>query len=124
VNALVTYHFSQAEEKGIHCAATLFVPERLGLPADELSIILGNALENAVKGAETMEDTGYVEFSARPVNDCVVFDIENNHRPGAYRKGADVGLTSIRNLCEKNDGRANATDADGTFRLNIVLRLG
>ncbi len=124
VNTLVTFHFAQAEEKGIACTAKLYVPEALDVPAAELAAILGNALENSVKGAETMGDVGYISIAAKPAKDCVSIDLENNYLPGAYRKGSGVGLSSIRTLCEKNRGCAEATDAEGTFRLNILLRLG
>ncbi len=32
-------------------------------------------------------------------------------------------VSSIRELAEKNQGRARVEDADGVFRLTIVLRL-
>lgn len=123
VNTLTTYHFAQADEKGIACAAKLFVPARLAVPTAELAVILGNALENSLRGAESMGDVGYISFSAMPARDCIVFDIENNYRPGGYRKGSGVGLSSIKTLCEKNGGRAEVTDEGGIFKLNIVLRL-
>jgi sensor histidine kinase regulating citrate/malate metabolism len=122
VNTLVAYHFEQAREKGIACSSTLYVPENLAVPTDELAVILGNALENAVKGAESTE-SGYIRFDAKPVKDCIVFDLENTYRPGAYPRGYGVGLSSIRELCEKNQGRAKVEDTGRVFRLNIVLRL-
>jgi sensor histidine kinase regulating citrate/malate metabolism len=123
VNTLVAYHFEQAREKSIVCSSTLYVPEGLAIPTAELAVILGNALENAVKGAESMEEKGYIRFDAKPVKDCIVFDMENNYRPGAYPKGYGVGLSSIRELCEKNQGRAKVEDNEGVFKLNVVLRL-
>ncbi len=73
--------------------------------------------------AETAAAVGYIRFDAKPVKDRIVFELENNYRPGVYRKGAGVGLASIRELAEKNQGRARVEDADGVFRLTIVLRL-
>ena len=122
VNTLTAYHFARAREAGVVCSSALYVPEALALPTAELAVILGNALENAVKGAESMNETGYIRFNAKPVKDCVVFDLENNYRPGGYRQGSRVGLSSLCELCEKNRGRATALDDSGVFHLNIVLR--
>ena len=123
VNTLAAYHFARAREAGIACSATLYVPETLAIPPAELAVILGNALENALKGAESMQDNAYISFSAKPVKDYLVFDLENNYMPGGYRKGTEMGLASIRELAEKHQGRAKVEDKDGVFRLNIVLRL-
>jgi signal transduction histidine kinase len=128
VNTLAAYHFAKAREAGITCSATLHVPETLAIPPAELAVILGNALENAFKGAESVHvpagsGQGYIRFDAKPVKDYLVFDLENNYLPGGYRKGAEMGLASIRELAEKHQGRAKAEDRDGVFRLNIVLRL-
>ena len=154
VNTLAAYHFARAREAGIACTATLYVPETLAIPPAELAVILGNALENALKGAESMRERGrtgsaeapqgsepglasgeagasarqdggpgYISFSAKPVKDYLVVDVENNYRPGGYSKGMGMGLASIRELAEKHQGRAHVEDRDGVFRLNIVLRL-
>jgi signal transduction histidine kinase len=123
VNTLAAYHFARAREMGIACSATLHVPQTPAIPPAELAVILGNALENAFKGALSMQDSGYVRFDAKPVKDYLVFDVENNYLPGGYHKGAGMGLASIRELAEKHQGRAKVEDRDGVFRLNIVLRL-
>jgi hypothetical protein len=123
VNTLTAYHFARAQAAGIACSAALYVPERLAIPPADLAVIIGNALENAQKGAESLGEAGYIRFEAKPVKDCLVFDLKNNYRPGGYRQGAGVGLSSIRELAAKYQGRAKADDADGVFTLNIVLRL-
>jgi signal transduction histidine kinase len=123
VNTLVAYHFAQAREAGIACSSALYVPEALAIPPAELAVILGNALENALKGAQSMKDNGYIRFDAKPVKDYLVFDVENNYLPGGYSKGAGMGLASIRELAEKHQGRAKVEDRGGGFKLNIVLRM-
>jgi hypothetical protein len=123
MNALAAHYLAQATEKGIAFAMRLRVPENLAAPAAELSAIFGNALENSLKGAESMGENGYITFDARPAKDSVGFLLENNYRPGAYRKGSGMGLASIRTLCGKNGGMAEIEDEGGIFRLNIVLRM-
>ncbi len=96
VNTLTAYHFARAREAGVACSSALYVPEALALPTAELAVILGNALENAVKGAESLGENAYISFGAKPVKDCVVFDLENNYRPGGYRQGSLVGLDCVK----------------------------
>ncbi len=47
-NALLSYYSQQAEEVGIEFSAKCNIPSEFSIPNDELTIILGNLLENAV----------------------------------------------------------------------------
>ncbi len=123
VNAVVSYHFGVAEEKGVHCVAKAFVPADLPVPDAELSLLLGNALENCVKGAGSLGDLGYIVFSARPVRGYMAFTFENNYRPGGYVTGERAGLVSIRQLCERRHGRMEVTDSGGKFILKAFVAM-
>ncbi len=123
VNAVVSYHFGVAEEKGVHCVARAFVPADLAVPEAELSLLLGNALENCVKGAVPLGDLGYITFSARPVRGYMAFTFENNYSPGGYATGEQAGLASIRRICERRHGRVEVTDNEGKFTLKAFVAM-
>ncbi len=120
VNAVVSYHFAVAEAKGVHCIAKAFVPMELPVPEAELSMLLGNALENCVKGAAPLGERGYITFSAGPVRGYMAFTFENNYEPGTYAAGSGAGLLSIRQLCERRHGRM---DKDGQFTLKALVSI-
>ena len=123
VNAVVSYHFSVAEEKGVQCVAKAFVPAELPVPEAELSMLLGNALENCVKGAGPLGERGYITFAASPVRGYMAFTFENNYEPGGYATGMQAGLLSIRQICERHNGRMEATDRDGKFTLKAFVSM-
>ena len=118
VNAVVSYHFAAAEAKGVHCVAKAFVSAELPVPEADLSLLLGNALENCVKGAGPLGERGYVTFSAHPVRGYMAFTFENNYEPGTYATGSRAGLLSIRQICERHNGRMEVTD-DGAGRFTL-----
>ena len=122
VNSIISFYFSRAEQNGTACSAQIFVPASISLSEADLAVILGNALENCMKGAAPLAELGYIEVRAKPVNDCLVFKFTNNHN-GTYSKGAGIGLTSIARLCEQYQGHLNVSDRDGTFELTVVVKL-
>ncbi len=123
VNAVVSYHFAVAEEKGVRCVAKAFVPADLPTPEADLSLLIGNALENCVKGAGPLGDGGYITFTARPVRGYMAFTFENNYEPGAYAAGEKAGINSIRRLCERHNGRMEVSDKQGKFRLKAFVTM-
>ncbi len=123
VNAVVSCHFCVAEKKGVHCVAKAFVPADLPIPEADLSLLLGNALENCVKGATPLGERGYITFSARPVRGYMAFTFENNYEPGAYATGEKAGILSIRQICERHNGRMEAVDKEGKFTLKAFVTM-
>lgn len=121
VNALVSYYFSIAEKSAVNCVAGAFVPERLPVSASDLSLVLGNALENCVKGASPLGETGYISFTAKPAKTYLMLTFANNYDKNRYLKGESAGLTSIRYICEQNHGRVEVSDRGNEFRLTVFL---
>ncbi len=93
------------------------------MPEAELSLLLGNALENCVKGAEPLGERGYITFSANPVRGYMAFTFENNFDPGKYATGEKTGLLSIRQICERRNGRMETADKDGKFTLKAFVAM-
>ncbi|MCC8179901.1 MAG: GHKL domain-containing protein [Planctomycetes bacterium] len=123
INAVTSLHFAAAHEQGINCTANVFAPESLPIPKAELALIMGNALENAVKGASTLGQMGYVTFDARPVRGYLALIVSNNYDKRSYAKGEGSGLASIRQLCEKHQGVLEITDTGKEYTLRILLLL-
>ncbi len=121
VNAVVSFHFAVAGARGVACTAQALVPAELAIPKAELSLLLGNALENCVKGAGPLGGTGYISFTARPVKGYMLFVFENNYAPEAYATGEKVGLASIGRLCERLHGRLEVTDSGDRFTLKAFV---
>ena len=122
VNAITSFHFSRAEKMGVNCVAKTFVPGKLSLPEAELALLLGNALENAVKAAGPLGERGYIAFEARPSRGYMMFVFENNYERGKYVAGEGAGLASIRKLCESRNGwMKTEEEGENVRRLTVFL---
>ncbi len=123
VNAIVSYHFAKAEAGGVNCTAQAFVPAELPLPAADLALIMGNALENCVKAAGLLGEMGYIVFKAKPARSYLMLSFENNRQPGHYPSGEGAGLASIRDVVLRHNGRVEVEEDDNQFRLTVFLAL-
>ncbi len=121
VNAVVSFHFAAAEKLGVNCVANAFVPATIPMPDADMALVLGNALENCVKGAGPLGETGYITFTAKPVKRCLVFTFANNYDKRAFAKGEGAGLTSIRQLCERHQATVEVADTGTEFTLRLYL---
>ena len=56
VNALISYYESLCQDKGIQTDLSVYLPEGIPISDQDLCILLGNLLENAIYGCQDTED--------------------------------------------------------------------
>ncbi|UQZ88071.1 hypothetical protein C4J81_02110 [Deltaproteobacteria bacterium Smac51] len=123
VNAIISFHFYAATRHGVKCTAKVMMDNRLDLSEAELTVLIGNALENCVKAASPLGEWGRISFAARPVKDRIVFKFENNYTEGNYKKGSGLGLQSIKTLAKQHGGTMDSTQTNGRFQMTVILPL-
>lgn len=123
LNAVLSFYFSRGEANGTRCRAELSVPETLPFPDAEMAVIVGNALDNAVKATRPLGAEGWIRVSARVAGGCLVFRFSNNYVSGTFGKGQGLGLASIRMLCGRYAGMLETEEGDGSFALTVALAL-
>jgi sensor histidine kinase regulating citrate/malate metabolism len=142
VGAITAYYLGLAEGEGVFVEARLHIPEDTGrVPAMDLCVVMGNMLENAVEACQRMEH-GEKFIRARSLiqGDYITLAVENsfdglwNEKDGVYlsrkRDGAEnppcegVGLSSVKTVCAKYDGRA-VFEVDGNvWRSSAAVAMG
>ena len=131
LDAVFSSYFVQAQNQGIGVEAKIFLPDVLGVDEGELSIVLANALENAIHANQALPQEQRVirckmvgtpsimlEIS-NPCADKVTFDASG--LPVSQREGHGLGVQSISAFCRKNGAVCQFDLTDGWFRLRLVL---
>lgn len=108
--------------------------KNLSISDNDLSVILGNALDNAITAAGQYNGDRFVEMCSEKKNDMILITIDNsfdglliqkNDRIySKKRSGSEegIGILSIKKLCEKNGGLCKF-EADGNrFQVSFLLR--
>lgn len=134
VRAILNYKLSVARDSGIELGLNISVPAGLKLNEFDLTVILGNLLDNAMEACSTInENSRYIGLSIlykpdyviiqveNPVNRESVFLDENNRttKPDAENHG--FGLSNIEYLVNKHNGLIKIELENGAFKVNIAL---
>lgn len=131
LDSVFTSMFAHAKHSSIQIESTLAIPNELPVDATDLSVVVANALENAVHACENLpkEDRvircKYVVTPrhmlqiSNPYAGTVTFD-ENGH-PTTDRAEHGIGTRSIVAFCDKYGATLDYKVKDGWFHLRIVL---
>lgn len=101
------------------------LPETLPLPEEELCMVLGNLLENALRASEALPvSQRRIGVTARMLSPVMLaLGVENAYdpRPGATPAGEGIGLASVKTVVQKYTGQMSVETDRGIFRVNILL---
>lgn len=131
LDAVFSSYFDQAEHQGISVEARISLPDTLSVNEGELAIVLANALENAIHAnlnlpqeqrqirCKMVGTPGVMLEISNPCADNISFD--DSGLPMSKREGHGLGVQSISAFCGKNGAVCQFDQADGCFRLRLVL---
>lgn len=132
LDAVFTSYFRQAEEKGIRIESALNFSENLPVEAEELSVVIANALENAIIACEKLPEAKrhikcrcidhpqFILQISNPYNGDILTDADG--RPLAREHNHGIGTRSILAFCEKNNAIVDYKISHDTFAVRILIQ--
>ena len=135
VNLLLQHFSQQAELNHISFTAYADIPENLPVAENDLAVILGNLLENALDACSIQKSMDRkIVFRGRFVNSTLVFTLDNTFEGelspspnGGYlstkHKDPGIGLTSVRHIAARYKGMLQTEQKDGIFYASVLLNL-
>ena len=134
VDALIEHKSAKAKAKGIEIEASFLGTQMLNVPSVDLSVILGNALDNAIEATEktTEEHKKKITVSLKCTKNTIVITIKNPTKDDvdvnalvstkSERSMHGFGILSIKNIAEKYCGEVIFSYSDYEFTTHIVMR--
>lgn len=135
IDSIVEYWQRTAKEKDIEFNSDLSIPMDLPFKGADLSLILGNLLENAVEAAEKSEKRKYIRLIIKYDKNNLLITVENSYN-GKLIKGKGneiattkidvenhgIGLSSVRRTAARYHGTVFIDDkTPQRFLIRIVL---
>ena len=129
VDEVMSYYVVQAREKQIDLTCSMKIRENLALNLADMTVLLGNAMENALYGCETCEEKARkIQVMIRQFRKNLLIKVENRIPSGEYESlGANVrkgyGLESIDMIARKYQGSMDAVREEDKFVLRVILNI-
>lgn len=136
IDSLLSAKIMLARSHHINVSYEFFLPDKLSILSTDLSIVLGNIMDNAIEACDKFfpEASRYISLDIRPVRSMLYIKI-TNASTGFYLIDEDVyqttkadsnhgiGLKRCKELIEKYNGFCNFIGNEREFISSIVLPL-
>lgn len=133
IDSILNYKMLEAEQHSVILDLDVQIPEQLAVSSQAMSVILGNAIDNAIEAAEETEERR-VSVIVLYTKGRLLIQISNPYSgelhlgtSGEYltqkaeKENHGFGLKSIRDVVEKSGGVMNIEAKEGRFILTILL---
>ncbi len=135
VNAFLGFCKDAAEKAFIETSYSISLPDKIPIPDNDLCIILGNLMENAVEACRRMQDgKRYIRLVMSASSPRTLVIICENSYSGNIRRLPDgkflsskaagrqgIGISSIINVTEKYNGVHRFEYHSGNFKVSLLL---
>jgi sensor histidine kinase YesM len=133
LRAMLNYKLSAARERGITLHLDINLPSGLKLNEADLTVILGNLIDNAMEACAAVEkDNRYIGLSLAYRPDYLIIQTENpsDEETAAGGKGKTTktdkenhgfGLRNIEYLVQKHSGIMKLEPEPGVFKISLAL---
>ncbi len=133
IDAIINSKLTQAAQKDIEVTASIALPASLCIDEDDIVIILGNLLDNALEANEYVDLDKKIDFNFHYENGCLLLKIKNSYNQGIVIKDGSyisrkenkslhgIGLKSVKHTVEKYKGIMEIETTQDIFCVTIML---
>lgn len=132
LDAVLSHYETAAVKAGIETELSVSVPDRAALPGDELCVVVGNLMENALEACERQEDgRRFIRLNCSQDDRRLAIVLDNSFNgqvkySGGYfrsskRMGMGIGVESVKTIVKKYGGIAEFKPGERVFCVSVVI---
>jgi sensor histidine kinase regulating citrate/malate metabolism len=134
IDSILKYYLSIATKNNIQCKVNLNIPENINIDNLDLSIVIGNSVENAIEACNNIVDKTpqYIHINAEIKGFNLLLKIKNSFNGQVIREGNimktskkleghGIGLSNVRKIAEKYNGFFDIKYTDSEFEVCIIM---
>lgn len=134
LNAILGYYYDEAVKKHIKCDWKIVLPNTIGVLDTDLCSVVGNILNNAIQGCDTIsEEKRSISLIIDVEKSGDIYIIVTNSFDGVVNKkddkyfttkkdGSGIGITSVRSIVDKYDGYISLYNVNKNFYTDIMMK--
>lgn len=121
-DALLSSKLSVAAQQKIPIHCSIFIPKRSLIADMDWCIVLSNALDNAINASEAIDEQDrWIHLSGTQKGNVYLLNIENRCREDTILPSEGIGLSNIRAVLKKYNGKIEIEIVDQIFKLNVLF---
>ena len=127
VNVILNEYAQSAKALGIELRLKVQVPEKLGISAADLYILVGNTMDNAIEACRSLpQSQRFIELTLRTHQDILYYKVANPY-DGTTKRPKDAmrghGLDNARRCVAQYDGQLLTQQDQGFFIVSAHMNL-
>lgn len=133
IDSIINYKLSLAEKQGCHIQTEISLPYNISIDDDDLVVVLGNLLDNAIEATAKLKENKYIQVTIKYDRKCLFvkvvnsFDAQVIERDGRIQTRKEneeyhgIGLQSVKNIANKYCGDLKIVYKAEVFSVGVVL---
>ncbi|HML37839.1 MAG TPA: GHKL domain-containing protein [Bacillota bacterium] len=133
IDSIINFKFQEADQRGIKTDLDIKIPERLEIPSFDITIILGNLLDNAIKAASEVKENRFINIRIKFDKGRLQIEVENsyagviNEEKGKFltshidKKNHGIGLETVKKTVQKYNGTMKIDYNDTIFAIFLFM---
>ncbi len=134
-DGILNYKLGKLKRSGADIETELVIPQQTFMNTKDLTIILGNLLDNAVEALAQMNEGKYCYVGIKYTKGCLIVCVKNTYEnevtelngsivsSKADNEMHGIGLKSVRSIVDKYGGIMEISHCDGFFTVKLALTL-
>ena len=133
IDSVINYKADMAEKVGIEFIVNVEVPWDVEMNAEDISICLGNLLDNAIEAVKELSEDRVIKLWLSTDGNNMIISIRNRYKNEIYKKDEQyitrktdnrkhgLGLLIVRQIVDKYAGEMSIRDENHIFDVLILM---
>ncbi len=135
IDSVINYKLSYASKQGVNVKADIVLPKDMAVDEDDVVVILGNLLDNAIEATTRLEENRYICIDMYWDKGVLFIHVENSYDAVVYKcqdtyftRKQDthmhgIGLQSVSATVKKYHGLLEIGNKEECFVVDVLLYL-
>lgn len=133
VDSILNFKIHEAGNKGITLEAKVSIPPQLHISDSDLTVILGNLLDNAIEAVEPLTEERVIQLTISYQKGNLILSVKNPYKGELLKKGDrwitskkdkdlhGYGLSNVKHVVDKNGGTMRIQTEQQIFSVTMML---
>ena len=135
IDSIINYKLSQAQKQKCNIQTEISLPSKILIEEDDLVVVIGNLLDNAIEANERLEENRYIQVKIKYNRGCLIVKVVNSFdshvivEKGKLKTRKEkqeihgIGLKSVQGIVDKYHGELKITYKEEMFSVKILMYL-